>query len=281
MAANLGHLTLAHDVGACVPLVLQNVGHSGFMPDTPCSGDIVSGEAVGRLVLRRSGDAPFKQGSDNSFPAEAAPGQLKYQPDVGRSLPIRLHTPVSAFPIAIGANLALILPAPKFHLLGALIFDGQVPAVELRLKILKHDAQAAGVAIELSAVKVFVEGNKTDAIQREHLIQKITGADSVAAKAAEILYDDAVDFSLPHHIQEPRDRRALEICPAVPVVHKFQDLYIFNVLHGVNILVEYNFLIFDTHAVHFTVLDGETDIKGNDIRGVIHIQNPQSGRIRP
>ena len=103
MAADLGHLPLAHDVGSSVPLVLQDVGHSGLVPDAPAPGDIVAGEAVGRLVLCWSRDAPLKQGLGDFFLAETTLGKLEYQPDIGRRLPIRLHAPIGSLAIAIGA----------------------------------------------------------------------------------------------------------------------------------------------------------------------------------
>ena len=221
---------------------------------------------MGCFVLPRSGDAALQQRLDDPVGRVPVPSQLKDQANIGRRLLVRLHPPVGPLPIAVGTSLALVLAAPELHILGALILDGQVPAVKLADQIFERYVDAAGVSVEGIAVKLVVDGNEADAIQWEYHLHKVANLDAVAAKAGEILYDDTVDGSRPHLVKQVLDGWPFKVGPAVPIVYKLQDLHIFYALHGVNVLMKRMLLVLDAEAAHLAVLCGETDIERDHIR---------------
>ena len=60
MPAHLRHLPLPHDVGAGVPLVLQNAPDGGLMSDVTAPGDVITVASINHFVLSGGEDAPLK-----------------------------------------------------------------------------------------------------------------------------------------------------------------------------------------------------------------------------
>ena len=234
------------------------------------------GNALRRFVLAGSGNAVLIQRLTDFTRAISFPRQFKNQPDIGGCFLVRLHAAISAFLVAIGTELALILAPPELHILGALVLDGQIPAIKLTDQILERHIDAACVSVELIAVKIIVDGNEADTVQRENHFHKVPDLNAVAPEPGEVLHDDAVDLALPHMIQQVLDGWPLKIGPAISVVDELQNFRVFNTLHSVNVLVECVFLILNAETAHLAVLGGEPDIEGNHIadRAVIHSPAP-------
>ena len=70
--------------------------------------------------------------------------------------------------VAVGTNLALVLAPLKFDIFGTFVFYGQVPAIKLAYQILERYVQSAGIAVELAAVKIVVDGDKPYTIEGEN-----------------------------------------------------------------------------------------------------------------
>ena len=110
----------------------------------------------------------LKQGLDDLIRSTPLQRQFKDHPHVGGGFLIRLHAAIRALPVAVGTGLALVLAPAKLHILGALVLDGQVPAVKFTDQILERHIDATCVPVELIAVKIIVDGNEADTVQREN-----------------------------------------------------------------------------------------------------------------
>ena len=231
-------------------------------------------ETVGRFVLGRGGDIPLKQGLDDLVGLAPLPCQLKDHSHIGGGFLVRLHAAIRALLVAIGTELALILPPAELHILGALVLDGQVPAVKLADQIFERHIDAARVPMELVAVKIIVDGNEAHTVQRENHFHKVPHFNAVSPKPGKILHDNTVDLALPHLVKQFLDGWPLKIGPAVPIVDKLQDLRVFNALHSVNVLVERVLLVLNAETTHLAVLGGKSDIEGNHIGDQVATHSP-------
>ena len=101
--------------------------------------------------------------------------------------------------------------------------------------------------------------------QRKYPLDKIACFQTVAAKAGKILYHDTVNPISPYQVKQFLHRRALEVCPAVPVIYKFRKfrISIFRQFRG--IFPKDVSLAGNTHTVCFGVLQRETDVKSNPV----------------
>ena len=133
------------------------------------------------------------------------PCQFKNQPDNRDVFLIWLHEAICTLPVAIRTDSALVLASPKFHILGAFVFDGQVPAVKLADQILERHIDAARVAVESVAVKIIVDGDEADAVQREDHFHKVADLNAVASESGKIFHNDAVDFAFPNLVKQVLD----------------------------------------------------------------------------
>ena len=127
-------------------------------------------------------------------------------------------------------------------------------------------------------VKIVVDRDEADAVQRENHFHKVSHFNAVASEPGEVLHNDAVDFALPNLVKQFLDGGPLEVGPAVPVVDELQDLHILDALHSVNVLVERVFLVLDAETAHLAVLGGEPDIEGDHIgnQAATHFPAPPS-----
>nr|WP_304577110.1 hypothetical protein [uncultured Bacteroides sp.] len=157
---------------------------------------------MGRFVLGRGGDISLKQGLDDLVRFISVLCQFKDHLDNGGGFLVRLHAAICALPVAVRTGLTLVFAPAELHILGALILDGQVPTVKLADQILERHIDAACVSVELIAVKIIVDGNEADAVQRENHFHKVPHFNAVAPEPGKILHDDAVDLAFPHLVKQ-------------------------------------------------------------------------------
>ena len=144
----------------------------------------------------------LKQGLDDLIRSMSIQRQFKDHPHIGGGFLIRLHTAICALPVAIGTGLALVLAPAELYILGALVLDGQVPAVKLADQILERHIDAARVAMEGITVKIVVDRDEADAVQRENHFHKVSHFNAVSPEPGEVLHNDAVDFALPNLVKQ-------------------------------------------------------------------------------
>ena len=133
------------------------------------------------VVLRRCTAACSPPAGCRRHPAQ----QLVH----GGSFLIWLHAAICALPVAVGTGLALVLAPAELHILGALVLDGQVPAVKLADQILERRVDAAGVPMELVTVKIIGDGNEAHTVQREnHFTDMDKTTNQIVKRAADILH---------------------------------------------------------------------------------------------
>ena len=70
--------------------------------------------------------------------------------------------------------------------------SGHIAAVILADEILESNVHAPGISLEAAGIKVIAEGDKPGVEQRKHTLYEIASLQAVAAKAGEVLYDNAV-----------------------------------------------------------------------------------------
>lgn len=104
----------------------------------------------------------------------------------------------------------------------------------------------ACVPMKESAVKIIVDGNEAYSIEGENTLHKVSDLNAVAAKPGKILYDNAVDFPSPHHVEKFLNGGTLKVCPTVSVVSKLQDFHVSNALHRIGVSAKYVFLVLNT-----------------------------------
>ena len=144
------------------------------------------------------------------------------------------------------------------------------------------DAYAARVTLQLIAVKVIVQRDEPDAEQGENALHEVAYLNTVASEACEVLHNNAVNFSFPHCVKQALYSGALKVDPAVPVIYKLDYLHIFDSFHLIDIPVEDSLLVFNAHAVHLGILDGQADVKSDHIGDcLIHLPKPPGADRSP
>ena len=242
---------LAYDVGADVPLVLQYPQDGGSAPYPVGPGDIMEHLPLGGLVLAGGGDAVLVEFPQYLGDGDAGGGEVKYLLHHTGAFRVRLHAPVAALPVPVGTNCALVFASLHLGVFGAPGLYGQVPAVCLVYHVLHHHVYPAGVPAEAVTVKVITDGDKPGVVDGKYPLHEVPRLDGIPAQAGEVLDDDAAYFVGPHTVNEGLYLRPLKVGPAIPVVHKLEDLRSVSLRQRVGEFVEdaHLLLSWDSHTL--------------------------------
>ena len=138
--------------------------------------------AVRRFVFAGSGNIVLIQHPCNLRNLIALGRKIEDFSYYGGSFRVRLHYPISAFPVSIGTDDALVLAPLHLGILGGFCFHGHIPAVILADQILEGNVHAAGVAFVSGRIKAVAYRDEAGMEQGKHTLNEVACFQSISAK---------------------------------------------------------------------------------------------------